>query len=182
MTISVVPTTTTKNPTALSAHVSPSKAAGLGAAVGVLSTLAGLFDIPTTTHTVQAATTVTGIAAVVISVVAFILHHLGVSKAQIVTGETFIEKHLPVIRSAADAAEKLPAVNAILGDVSSRLSAVERQVAQAAATAAPGVDVAAIAEEVKARILGAAVAGANPTPPVATKETPLPVSAPAAAA
>lgn len=175
-TVPVPPTVLPVAPTPVNVvTTAPVVAAGTGGLSGLAIALMGLLGgVP------QAATgpaVLGGAGLLALSVLGFLAHHLGVSKAKITTGTTWIEGHLDTIEAAATELETLPGISQAVAEAKNLAAAALEAASKAAATPA-GQDVEAIVRRVLASfVAGAAPPGAAPlAPPV-----PGPVTATAAA-
>lgn len=130
-----------------SPHKPPAVAAAIGTAIGVLTLLEGFFGSGHVPTGVQIASVLAGSGLSLGSVGAFVAAHISWLKA---AG--------PAVAAAFPAVED--AVKAVPG-LAERVAQVEQTVQHAVTSVAPGVDVAAVAAEVKRLIVDAAV---SPTP------------------
>lgn len=129
----------------------PVVAAGTGGLSGLTIALLGLLGgVP---HAATGPAVISGAGLLALSVLGFLAHHLGVSKAKITTGTTWIEGHLDTIEAAASELETLPEISQAVAEAKNLATAALEAASKAAATPA-GQDVEAIVRRILASLGG----------------------------
>lgn len=174
--------TSTPSTAASASHTRASVWATLGTLLGALTTLAGLFNVPTVSHPIQSTATGTGGFMVAVSVIGFLLHSLGVSKAEVTAGGSWVEANVGTLVKAAQAVEQLPGMQVTVAEAKSLAKTVEARIQALEAKAGPAItgDIDALAKAVYQRLLNQQFTPqpAQPSQPAqATPGTPLPPSA-----